>query len=437
PPLFISYLRDVTDRKQNEAALTAAKIEAERANTAKSEFLSRMSHELRTPLNAILGFGQLLEMDELDAAQRTGVEQILKAGRGLLELVNEVLDITRIEAGYLEMSPEPLSVREMVREALGLIEPLAAASKIRIFDEISPTCPFYVRGDRQRLNQALLNLLANAVKYNREGGAITLTWREGVMDRRQEDRGRRLTDKESLPVELAAAVAAPVAQNDEPLPTLCIQVTDTGIGIPAESMSRLFMPFERLGAEHSAIEGTGVGLALSKRLIDLMGGRITVESVVGGGSTFTIELPMAETQTDYPAKRDGDKPQFPQSTSTTMHTVLYIEDNPSNLNLVEQILLRREGMHLLSAIQGEAGLALAREHQPDLILLDLHLPDINGDEVLRRLQNDATTQAIPVVILSADATPHQIERLLAYGAVTYLTKPLDVQQFLQVLDETL
>ncbi|MBW3635735.1 MAG: PAS domain S-box protein [Armatimonadetes bacterium] len=454
----LSITRDITARKQSEVKLELARAEAERANRAKSEFLSRMSHELRTPLNAILGFGQLLEMDELNDEQGQGVSQILKAGRHLLDLINEVLDISRIEAGNMDLSPEPISVREIVRETLDLIAPLAAASNIRVNDEISANCPFYVRADRQRLKQVLLNLLANAVKYNRQGGTVTVAFEtsaareaerraQEVRDRRREQRGRRRSDKEQENENAAPEAHAATQESGadasspppryEPLPMLRLEIIDSGLGISPQSMERLFTPFERLGAEKSAVEGTGVGLALSKRLVELMEGHITARSIVGQGSTFSVEFPMAEASLPYLDFAEDDTPSSTLPDSHPVSTVLYIEDNPSNLRLVEQVLARRPHLRLVSTMQGSDGLELARQQQPDLILLDLHLPDINGDEVLGRLQAEPQTRDIPVVMLSADATPRQIERLLQAGARAYLTKPLDVKHFLRVLDDNL
>jgi len=409
PPIFTAYLRDITARKQTDEALKAAKQEAERANRAKSEFLSRMSHELRTPLNAILGFGQLLEMDDLNDEQRQGVGQILKGGRHLLELINEVLDIARIESEQQPLDIEPVPVVETLAGALEMVQPLAATRGIELSGDWEAAAGLFVLADRRRLKQVLLNLLANAVKYNRGGGTATLT---------------------------GAATAAG---------HLRIAVSDTGLGIAPEKIGQLFTPFERLGAEQTAIEGTGLGLALSKRLVEAMGGEINVQSVVGQGSTFVVELLLTP---------EGTAPQSPASTppspaehathqtsrqpveaSETQAVVLYIEDNLSNFGLVQTILRHRPEIKLLAAMQGQAGLELAQRHRPDLILLDFHLPDINGDEVLRRLRQEPETRDIPVLIVSADATPLQIERMRAAGANDYLTKPLDVKRFLEVLNE--
>jgi PAS domain S-box-containing protein len=393
--------RDITARKQVEGRLQAAKAEAERANLAKSEFLSRMSHELRTPMNAILGFAQLLEMDELNTEQHQGIEQILKGGRHLLELINEVLDIARIEARQLSVSPEPVSVAEVALETLDLVRPLAAERGIRFENSISPTgC--HVTADRQRLKQVMLNLLSNAVKYNREGGMVRLSCK-------------------------------PVADGKARF-----EVSDTGTGIAPQNIDKLFMPFERLNAEGSGIEGTGIGLSISQRLVELMSGDIGVQSIENQGSTFWVELPQAEDLLEIFERTENAAPIADETFADgAARTILYIEDNLSNLRLIERILVRHAQTRLLSAMDGRRGLEMAREHRPDLILLDLHLPDIQGDEVLQRLRAETGTREIPVVILSADATQRQIDRLYAAGAVGYLTKPLDVGRFLHVVEETL
>jgi PAS domain S-box-containing protein len=387
-------LRVANEQLQQEIAeRRRAEAEADRANRAKSDFLSRMSHELRTPLNGIIGFAQLLELDVHGPTERESVQHILKGGRHLLALINEVLDIARIEAGNLSISPEPVLVSDVVRGALDLVRPQAAARGIRLADTV--TGDRYVTADRQRLQQVLLNLLSNAVKYNREGGGVTVSCEE-----RSERRVR-------------------------------LGVTDTGSGIAPEMLERLFTPFDRLGAERGDTEGTGLGLALSRRLVEAMGGRLLVDSRPGG-TTFTVELsatdgPVIPTQVDTTSSQT--------ETPTTHGTVLYIEDNVANLRLLERILSRRPGVTLVSAMQGSQGLELARAHRPDVIILDLHLPDISGDEVLVRLRDDRRTREIPVVILSADATPGQVTRLLARGARAYVTKPLEVSRLLALLDE--
>jgi signal transduction histidine kinase/putative methionine-R-sulfoxide reductase with GAF domain/ActR/RegA family two-component response regulator len=381
--------------------LSAATAEADHANRAKSEFLSRMSHELRTPLNAILGFAQLLEMGTLSTRQSESVEHILRAGRHLLGLINEVLDISRIEAGRLQLSLEPVPVRETLAQAVQLVQPAATALAVSVrADAIDEG--LHVLADRQRLQQVFLNLLSNAIKYNRPRGTVRVTCAPKGDDR------------------------------------LRISVTDTGEGIAADKLPRLFTPFDRLGAEAGGVEGTGLGLALSKSLVEAMGGTLQVESEPGAGSTFSAELVVVPgpaavsdvTSLDADRRTDGTPP-------AARRTILYIEDNLSNLRLVETILSRRPGLTVLSAMQGRVGVDLARSHRPDLILLDRHLPDIAGEEVVRLLQADAGTRQIPVVILSADAIPGGIRRFLDSGVRAYLTKPLDVRHLLAVIDEAL
>ncbi len=371
---------------------------AEDANRAKSEFLSRMSHELRTPLNAVLGFGQLLETDDLSGSQRDAVDHILKGGRHLLDLINEVLDISRIEAGELSLSPEPVLAAELVGDAVDLMRPLADQRGIQLVVDSSGVCDCYVFADRQRAKQVLLNLLSNAIKYNRPRGSVAVACEQSEATR------------------------------------LRIRVTDTGTGIPAERLGQLFIPFERLGAEHTREEGTGIGLALSKRLAEAMGGTLTAASTLGQGSTFTVELPRVEGPVErYERLNGGTRPVA--EPAARGQVVLHIEDNLSNLTLVERVLAQRPGVEVVAAMHGRLGLELAREHHPVLVLLDLHLPDLGGEQVLQRLRDDPATASIPVVIVSADATPGQIQRLLSAGAAGYLTKPIDVRELLRLVDE--
>lgn len=401
--IFTGVVRDVTERKQLEHVLKRAKEDAERANRAKSEFLSRMSHELRTPLNAILGFAQLLEMDALDAEQTESVDQILKAGRHLLSLVDEVLDIARIEAGRMSLSLEPIDVGSVVREAWELVKHRADQEGIALKDADAMECDVKVTADQQRLKQVVLNLLSNAVKYNRENGTVVVRC------------GRGMTGANRLRV----------------------AITDSGRGIPEEALNRLFQPFERLGAETSGIEGTGIGLAVSRGLIEAMDGEIGVESTLGEGSTFWFELPLDPNQEIAAAPAVEMAPAVNLEAVGRSSRILYIEDNPSNFKLVERVLTRRPNVELLTAMDGQEGLDKARDENPNLILLDLHLPDIHGSEVLRRIQDDPATEQTPVVIISADVTSSQVQELLDAGATAYLTKPLDVQEFLRVVDEVL
>ena len=398
--IIFCVAHDVTDRARIEKALREAKEEADRANHAKSDFLSRMSHELRTPLNSILGFGQLLDRQSPTETQRPRVRYILSAGRHLLNLINEVLDISRIEAGNLQLSLEPVCIEEAIGEALDLMRPLAAERSIGVAPTASLETATYVLADRQRLKQVLLNLLSNAVKYTARRGSVTVSF------------------------------------NDSGNGATRILVRDTGAGIPVEKLARLFTPFDRLGAEQSTVEGTGLGLALCQRLVQAMQGSIGVNSTLGSGSTFWLELPHAESPLQTLAAQ-RNSPAAEQSVDEESRRILYIEDNFSNVTLVEQMLAERPALELMTAMQGRVGLELARKHSPDLILLDLHLPDMPGWQVLAQLKADHSTRDVPVVVISADATAPQIKRLLSAGARAYLTKPLDIAEFFRVVDEAL
>jgi PAS domain S-box-containing protein len=409
PLHFVCQIQDITERKRSQIALQdaiesarAARADAEQANLAKSEFLSRMSHELRTPLNAILGFSQLLELEDLSASQREGVGHIVSSGRRLLELIQDVLDIGRIESGDLPISLEPVSVAEIASETIELMRPLARARRISLATRLdSSVRELHVLADRRRLGQVLLNLLSNAVKYNVDGGTVTL----------------------------ASTVADQFVR---------LEVADTGPGIAPEKVPLLFAPFERLGAEQLNIEGTGLGLTLAKTMIEAMDGQIQVNTAVGRGTTVTLELPGAlansseEQAQELGRERDGSLIDH-----ATRGTVLYIEDSPTNIRLVEAILRFRPNVELISATTAQQGLELANEHAPPLILLDLHLPDGSGDIVLQRLRKDPRTAAARIAISSADATPGQVERLLAAGADQYIIKPLDVESLLRIVDSAL
>ena len=393
---------EVTERERLTLALRRSKEEAEKANRAKSEFLSRMSHELRTPLNAILGFAQLLEMSALDRDKREAVAQILKAGQHLLGLINEVLEISRIEAGRLSFSPEAVLINSAVQETLDLLTPMAARRDIELRDEMPKDRRRHVMADQQRLKQILLNVISNAIKYNCDGGTVTIS--------AEEIEGVRLR----------------------------VKVRDTGPGIKPGSLTKLFTPFERLGAEQTGVEGTGLGLALSKRLLEVMGGAIGVENNPDRGATFWMELPLvqdpvAQLQSELPAVPSPAEPARQQR----QRIVLYVEDNLSNITLIEHIIVHRPQVKLVAAMQGRLGLDLAREHRPDLILLDLHLPDISGEEVLQGIRQQPELVNTPVIVISADATRGRIERLLGMGVLDYLPKPLDIKRFLQLLDTCL
>jgi PAS domain S-box-containing protein len=394
--------RDITERKVVELKLLEAIAAAEKANLAKSEFLSSMSHELRTPLNAILGFAQLLEVSKppLTAIQLVKVEQITKAGWYLLELINEILDLALIESGKLSLSLEAVSLSHIMRECQSMIEPLAQQRGIRLiihpFDNT-----WAVHTDRTRVKQVLINLLSNAVKYNRELGTVEITCTAKSPER------------------------------------LRISIKDSGAGLHPEKLGQLFQPFNRLGQETGSEEGTGIGLVVSQRLIQLMGGNIGVESTVGIGSEFWIELIRSDTLklTAENALLNDIAPQHQLNTS--QHTLLYVEDNPSNLLLVEQLIEDYPNIKLLSARDGILGVALARTHLPDVILMDLNLPGISGMEALKILQQDPATAHIPVLALSANAMPHDIEKGLEAGFFRYLTKPIKIKELMSSLDEVL
>jgi signal transduction histidine kinase/response regulator RpfG family c-di-GMP phosphodiesterase len=398
----VAVVRDITLAKVTEDALRHAKEEAERANRAKSEFLSRMSHELRTPLNSILGFAQLLALANLATQHHENVQQILKGGYHLLELINEVLDLARIEAGRLSLSLEPVEIKAAVKEALDLVRPIANLQNIKLSADFSACADRHVLADRQRLKQVLLNLLSNGIKFNRGNGRVVTTFAQVHSNR------------------------------------LRVEVADTGSGIDEEGLKKIFTPFERLSADRNAIGGTGLGLALSKRMIEAMGGAIGVESTVGAGSRFYFELLLVEKTAESRLDPDFHATLAGLGQAASYEgAILYVEDNLSNIRLVQQILAPYTGVRLLEATQGKSGLELANRHTPDWILLDLHLPDMGGEHVLHALQEDPRTQRIPVTVLSADATPSQFDRLKAAGAREYLTKPLDVRQLIGLLEATL
>lgn len=395
----VIVLRDVTEKRRTDEVLREAKETAENANCAKSEFLSRMSHELRTPLNSILGFGQLLEMHNPSGRELECVGHILKGGRHLLALIDEVLDISRIEAGKLSLSVEPVQLNDAISQAIDMVRPMAEKSGI-VISAGGIQQDYYASADRRRLHQIFLNLLTNSVKYNRPNGTVTITCSPAT------DHGR-----------------------------IRIAFVDTGIGISAEDQERLFVPFERLGAVQSDVPGTGLGLALCKRLVEAMHGTIGVFSAVDQGTCFWVELTMTEAP-GLPYSND----QIAGLTALSDHvhehaTILYVEDNLSNLRLMEHVLTHRPNVKLAVAMQGQLGVDLAIDHRPDLILLDLHLPDLTGDVVLKRLREHPRTSTVPIIIISADATPGQVNRLRELGATDYMTKPFDIQKLLKIIDD--
>ncbi|MGZ4989479.1 MAG: PAS domain S-box protein, partial [Methylobacter sp.] len=394
---FVGILRDISERKQYEQQIIAARDEAESANNAKSEFLSNMSHELRTPMNAILGFGQLLEINAgLDEDQADYVDEILKAGRHLLELINEVLDLAKIESGNINLSLEPLSCAELIGECLTLIKPIAQVQGITIIDTVIGD--YTICADRTRLKQVLLNLLSNAIKYNRPQGEVSIqsTMQNGLVR---------------------------------------LSVSDTGYGIPAARRQELFQPFSRLGAEETDIEGSGIGLTISRRLMKMMGGAIDLESREGSGSTFWVELPQVASDPDIRSNGSGQaRTSEAASGDECRYTVLYVEDNPANLRLIAQILNRNPQLRLITAHTPELGLELVSAHHPDLVLLDINLPGMDGYQVLSVLRSLNSVKKMPVVAISANATPRDIERGIAAGFDEYITKPVDVRHFLETVN---
>jgi len=401
--------RDVTESKRldellkgKNAELENARVVAEKANLAKSEFLSGMSHELRSPLNAILGFAQLLDSDSppATAPQKASIKQILHAGWYLLELINEILDLAVVESGKLSLSLEPVSLSEVLQECQAMVKQEGARHTLNLtYPRFK--APVFVQADRVRLKQVCINLLSNAIKYNRAGGSVVVDC---------------------------------VATSPQ---RIQIRVRDTGPGLPGKMLSQLFQPFNRLGQEHSAEQGTGIGLVMSKLLIEMMGGVIGVDSTVGEGSVFWFELDSAEpprlaVELDGPAVARG-----PVDSSAPVRTILYVEDNMANLQLVEQLIARRADLLLLSAGTGRLGIELARTHQPEVILMDINLPGISGIQALEILHADPLTAHIPVLAISANAMLGDIRNGLDLGFFQYLTKPIMVETFMDALDAAL
>lgn len=406
-------LNDVSDRKLMEQALLAknaeledAKRVADKANRAKSEFLSSMSHELRTPLNAILGFAQLIEAGDPPptSGQQSRVEQILKAGWYLLELVNEILDLAVIESGSVSMALEPLRLSEVLADCQAMIEPLAQASGITV-SYCLLDAPQWVQADRIHLKQVLVNLMSNAIKYNQTNGSVEVSCSTGSQGR------------------------------------VRISVRDTGKGLSVEKLRQLFQPFNRLGQETGNVKGTGIGLVVSKRLVELMDGEIGVNSTEGVGTDFWVEFdPARDTPLVANAGADDVHERLKSEaldTNAIQHTLLYVEDNLQNLQLVEALIARRPHLRLLTARDAPSGLALARRHLPAIILMDISLPGMSGLQALKLLREDPTTQHIPVLALSANAMALDIEQGLAAGFFRYITKPIKIDAFMKVLDETL
>ncbi len=403
---IIGYLligSDNSARKRVEAELHEAMAVADKANRAKTDFLSGMSHELRTPLNAVLGFAQLLETGspQPTPSQKRNLDQIQKAGWYLLELINEILDLALIESGQVTVSKEPVSLTEVMLESREMIEPQAQKRGIGLTFPHFDT-PNFVKADRTRMKQVLINLLFNAIKYNRPGGTVTV---------------------ECTPI---------------PGDAIRISVRDTGAGLSPDHVAQLFQPFNRLGKEAGVEEGTGIGLVVTKRLVEMMGGAIGVESEPGVGSVFWIELELTKAPQLERLDTAHAVPLLPVAPEgTPLRTLLYVEDNPANLELVEQLIARRPDLRLLSAADGNLGIEFARAYQPQVILMDINLPGISGIDAMKILRADPSTAHIPIIALSANAVPRDIERALEAGFFNYLTKPIKVGQFMDALDAAL
>jgi signal transduction histidine kinase/CheY-like chemotaxis protein len=393
---------DMSDIKNVEAELIAAKETAEKASQAKSQFLSSMSHELRTPMNAILGYSELLKEDlstPLDEFELDHIEDmlqyvgnILHAGWHLLELINKVLDLTRIEAGKLEVTIEKIEVVDLIKECVSFVSPQAEKRNITIYNEAEILYPRYGLADRGRLKQVIINLLSNAVKYNRDEGQVSIHLNP--------------IDPQSIRLE----------------------VKDTGVGLTAEQKEKVFEPFTRVSGLN-LIEGTGIGLTITKRLLEIMDGRIGVESEINVGSNFWIEIPSGEL--DALEQEQQSVPTYRR------YILLYVEDSRTNVSLVAQILKARPEIALMSAHTGEMGLQLAHMHHPDVILLDINLPGMDGFEVLERLRDNDNTKDIPVLALTANDNLYNLDRGREAGFLKYIVKPLDIKQFLNVIDYAL
>ncbi|MEW6982810.1 PAS domain-containing protein [Colwelliaceae bacterium 6471] len=405
--LFVGLVRDITDRKLSEQQIIEAREQADRANQAKSEFLSSMSHELRTPMNAILGFGQLMEYDDtLPDDHKDSVNEILKAGQHLLELINEVLDLAKVESGKLSLSIEPIEVCSIIEECVSLVDSMAVKRDVNV--TYHAVLNVIVKADRTRLKQVLLNILSNAIKYNREGGCVTI----------------------ELEIE---------TENK-----LTVHVKDTGFGIPESKIKDLFIPFNRLDADSSNIEGTGIGLTITKRIVEMMGGAINVESEYNKGSTFSIILPLTSLSDKSYETDDVSRELLPlheelltEPTDKTCYTVIYIEDNPANIRLITQVLRRTPHIRLLTALSSSFGVELVTSELPDLILLDINMPDMDGFQVMKILQSTKELKNIPVIAITANAMSADIERGKQAGFVDYLTKPINIPHFLNAVESHL
>ncbi len=417
--MFVGMVRDISIRKKTEEELGAyrehledlvkqktldlksAKEIAENANKAKSDFLSRVSHELRTPLNAILGFSQLMGMNpdqNLTEDQKINVDHILKAGKHLLELVDEVLDLSKIESGDFIITEENLNATLIIGELIAQTQPFADERNIKIINNLSQQKSHYIRGDHTAFSQIMLNLLTNAVKYNNQGGSITVDGGEHDLD------------------------------------NTWFSVSDTGHGISTDNLEALFEPFNRLGQEYGEIEGTGIGLSISKRLVELMGGSISAENAPKEGSIFKIILPTGSMVLTNIEEFQTQPTRSTNNIQPRNHKILYIEDNPYNLNLIEKVLKQKEEVTFLSATHPRSGIEIARTHRPDLILMDIHLPEMDGIAVFHELKKYPETCDIPVIAISAQAMKKDISKAMNSGFKDYLAKPIDIPDFISKID---
>jgi PAS domain S-box-containing protein len=396
-----SIVQDISERKNAEQEIIKAKEEAERANHAKSDFLSNMSHELRTPLNAILGFAQLMDLDDsLPTLTKNNIKEIINGGHHLLTLINDVLDLAKIESGHVDLSLEPVKYEALILECISLIEPIAKQNNIQIYNSSNPG-KIVLRADKIRVKQVIINLLSNAVKYNRRGGQVN--------------------------------ISVNLSNNN----FYRISITDTGTGIKEKNLTKLFESFNRLDVENTEIEGTGIGLVITKHLVELMGGRLGVETEYGVGSTFWIELPKESTSYAEESISTEEKIVPQVINDSHKHNILYIEDNPANLKFVIQLLAIKQHMQLFTAHTASLGLELAEIKCPDLILLDINLPEMDGYKVLEKLRNNDKTRNIPVIAVSANTMPKDLIKAEEAGFDDYLTKPLDIKHFYNTVDKFL
>ena len=400
---FRPLVNEIKLRKKYEVQLVGAKDLAESANNAKSEFLSRMSHEFRTPLNAILGFSQLLELECSDEKDKQNVNEVLVAGRHLLGLINDVLEISKIEAGHVEISLEEVCIYDLVIQSFKMLAGIAGEKNIQFVNQLEEKKDICVLADSYKLSQVFVNLLSNAVKYNKKNGTVK--------------------------------VHVDIIEDGK----VKINFTDTGEGLSKEQQLNLFTPFERLGAENSSIEGSGIGLAISHKLIGLMGGEIGIDSEIGEGSTFWITLPLSKNNSLAETKGDVSDTNSERVYSTVKSSgnILYIEDNPANMRLVKSVINNHTKYGFLSAVNGRDGIDVAVKLQPNLILLDINLPDFNGFEVLQKLREHSELTDTPVVAVSANAMQHDIDKAINSGFLEYVTKPINVLLLLKTIDKIL